>query len=29
LQLVLITIGLLCYAVGAMIFVRREIPAPI
>jgi ABC-2 type transport system permease protein len=29
LQLVLITIGLLCYAVGAVIFVRREIPAPI
>jgi ABC-2 type transport system permease protein len=28
-QLVLIAIGLVCYAVGAVIFARREIPAPI
>jgi ABC-2 type transport system permease protein len=29
LQLVLIGIGLVCYAAGAVVFVRREIPAPI
>jgi hypothetical protein len=28
-QLVLLGLGLLCYAVGAIIFSRREIPAPL
>jgi hypothetical protein len=28
-QLVLIAVGLACYAAGAAIFARREIPAPI